>query len=67
MVHFIYGKTTKKEVLETLDKNNYKLHEYDPRLCYNSYTYVIENNGKELVTRTYFFDEFNTLKKVLTN
>lgn len=61
MERFIYGVTKRDTVLNELARNGYKLHEYDDRLCYNCYTYVVNWTEKHLTLRTYFFDENNIL------
>ena len=61
MERFIYGVTDKLTVMNELARNGYKLHEYDDRLCYNYYKYVVNWTEKHLTLRTYFFDENNIL------
>ena len=63
---FRYGIAKKSEVLEELARNGYVLLEYDPRLCYNSYTYVVNWTEKHLTKRTYIFDENDILTGIKT-
>lgn len=61
---FRYGIAKKSEVLEELERNGYKLYEYD--LYYNYYTYVVNWSEEHLTTRTYIFDENDILIRVKT-
>ena len=61
---FRYGIAKKSEVLEELERNGYKLYEYD--LYYNYYTYVVNWTEERLTTRTYIFDENDILTGIKT-
>lgn len=67
MKTFRFGIAKKNEVLEELAKNGYRLLEYDPRLCINCYTYIVNRlPDGGLVKRTYFFDSDNILINIKT-
>ncbi len=66
MKTFKYGITDKSTVLNELNKNNYKLHSYDPRKSHNYYTFIVNHTVDYLITRTYFFNENDILIKIET-